>query len=148
MFCKNLSNNGCKLNCKSGLQAIPKKHKNLLKFKKPENIKGSINLDQELKKLYPNDNRWDYLVAYIWPNSHNIITFFEVHDLSSLKQINVIIKKKKFVFHWLKKDKNCSQGLDAFSTEKFFYCIPTRGVNRKVAIALSEEGIKIHKKAI
>ncbi len=153
MFCKNLDDNNCTLNCQEGLKAIPKSHSTLIRLKKTRNIKGSVNLDHDLKTSYPNDSRWDYLVAYIVESEKlklgkNILLFFEVHDLNSLSQLKLIFKKKEFVHTWLKSDKNCNKGLKLFSSEKEFYCIPTQGVNRKVAMALADKGIKIHKSPI
>ncbi len=156
MFCNCLYEKHCQLNCRKGKQAIPKIHSKLIKFSNERNIKGSVNLDEDLKKHYPEANRWDYLVAYsleIGKNAvkskifKNFLLFFEVHNLNSKSEIKLILKKKEFIDWWIENTPDCNQGFNCFSKQKLFFCIPTSGVeSKRSAMALAKKGIKVYKK--
>lgn len=48
---------------REGLQAIVKADKRAVMVKDARRLDGSLNIDEETKKLYPNESRWDYAVG-------------------------------------------------------------------------------------
>lgn len=61
-------------------------------------LDGSVNLDECTKKIYPSQNRWDYIVGY-----QKKIYFFEIHPASS-SHIDTMINKKKWLMDWVNKN--------------------------------------------
>ena len=79
---------------KPGIQAVKGSDRDKFDFlKSTKNIRGSVDIVSVLKKLCPEDNRWDYSVGY-----NDVAYFFEVHPMTE-KEIATIIKKSQ----WLKK---------------------------------------------
>lgn len=102
-FKEEIENNDL-LNFHAGLKALGTNSKQVQI--KPK-ILGSVNIDDDLKQNYPNDHRWDYLVAI--KDSKAPYHFIEVHPAQTSEVKEVIAKQK-----WLKSiiPKQCSIELD------------------------------------
>lgn len=59
-------------------------------------LDGSVNLDECVRPIYPNDSRWDYIVSY---RDRNF--FIEVHPAST-GEVKEIVKKVTWLKQWLK----------------------------------------------
>lgn len=59
-------------------------------------LQGSLDIDSQVKALYPNDPRWDYVLSY-----DDKIYFFEVHPAET-SEVDQIVKKVKWLKCWLK----------------------------------------------
>jgi len=57
---------------------------------------GSINLDECLKRQYPDTNRWDYILCY-----NTKIHFIEVHPATT-NEIATMLNKLQWLKNWLK----------------------------------------------
>ena len=105
--------------CK-GLGAV--KGSERTKFLVPDTrqLTGSIDIDSATRDIYPEDNRWDYVVEY------NTETFFiEVHPCST-SDVGTIIKKLTWLKGWLKEK---APRIDALkSKNQPYHWIATSGV--------------------
>lgn len=84
-------------NCvKQGLQGIKSCDRSKFNVSNTKKLNISIDLDECLKSLYPNDNRWDYLlIVYDEVEGY----FVEIHPANT-SDVAVMIAKK----NWLKKE--------------------------------------------
>lgn len=62
----------------------------------PRKIQGSLDIDGQVKEIYPDKNRWDYALSY-----DDKIYFFEVHPAST-SDVATVIKKLTWLKEWLK----------------------------------------------
>lgn len=60
-------------------------------------LSGCVNIDYATKDLYPQDNRWDYVIEY-GENLH----YVEVHSAYGQGKIDELKKKKVWLQSWLK----------------------------------------------
>lgn len=80
---------------KVGLEAMGKYSSRVIV---PDNslLGGSIDIDESTKKIYPNDNRWDYAFEY------NGETFFiEIHTAST-SETSTVLHKLAWIKQWLR----------------------------------------------
>ncbi len=80
---------------KPGLQALEKGHRIKIIVSDTSELGGSVAIDDETKALYPNDSRWDYVVAY----KHEAY-FIEVHTANT-GEISAVINKLRWLKDWL-----------------------------------------------
>lgn len=59
----------------------------LVKIENTRLIDGSVDIDNAVKKLYPNDSRWDYVIGY-----NGNAYFIEIHPADT-KNVDEMIKK-------------------------------------------------------
>ena len=59
-------------------------------------LQGSLDIDSQVKALYPNESRWDYALSY-----DDKIYFFEVHPAET-SEVERVINKVKWLRCWLK----------------------------------------------
>lgn len=103
-----------------GLGAIKGSERNKFIFlNDTRNINGSADIDSTMKKQFPNDNRWDYVVGY-----NDKAYFFEVHPMTEGEVSTMIAKKdwlegflntkaininklKRLPYFWLPTDSGC-----------------------------------------
>lgn len=77
---------------------------------KPDNtrlINGSVNLDDSLKKTYPNANRWDYIIGY-----NDKAYFVEIHPAAG-GEVKVVLLKLEWLKAWLKSSAGTLNGIKA-----------------------------------
>lgn len=59
-------------------------------------VQGSLDIDSQVKTLYPKEPRWDYALSY-----DDKIYFFEVHPAET-SEVDRVINKVKWLKCWLK----------------------------------------------
>lgn len=79
-----------------GLKAVKNSDRNKVDATDPKKIQGSLDIDGQVWKKYPDDNRWDYALSY-----DDKIYFFEVHSAST-SEVDAVIKKLGWLKDWLK----------------------------------------------
>ena len=105
----------------SGLGAIKGSDRSKFDFlKDTRKINGSADIDTTVKKQFPTDNRWDYVVGY-----NGKAYFFEVHPMTEGEVATLIAKKdwlvgflndcaptvnslKSLPYYWLPTDSGCA----------------------------------------
>lgn len=78
----------------AGLKALGK-YRNKIQFPDGFAICGSVDLDACVQRLYPNDNRWDYIVCY-----NGLVYFIEVHGAIT-SEVSAMLNKLKWLRMWL-----------------------------------------------
>lgn len=56
---------------------------------------GSVEIDECVKSIYPNDSRWDYCLSY-----KGTVYFVEVHTANT-REVSAVIKKLQWLKDWL-----------------------------------------------
>ncbi len=79
---------------KPGLSAMGG-YSTLVKLGNTRLINGSVDIDNAVKELYPNDSRWDYIIGY-----NGNAYFIEIHPADT-KNVNEMIKKVDWLKSWL-----------------------------------------------
>ncbi len=124
---------------KDGLGAVKKEHRAKIRTKKPQCLKGSMDIDKACQKKEPGVFRWDYLVVVDRQDSRNL-ALIEVHPAAKSAEVGVIIKKKEWLVKWL-----ATTNLDAF--KKKFIWVSTGGTKltaqSKYAKRLALSGISL-----
>ena len=59
-------------------------------------LQGSLDIDSQVKELYPEDPRWDYAISY-----DDKIYYFEVHSAET-SEVEKVVNKLKWLKRWLK----------------------------------------------
>ena len=78
---------GC---CCPGLRALKEGHNRFVRTNDTKAVVGSVDLDGCLKRTYPQDPRWDYVIGC----DNRSLVFLEVHP----PKVSEIVKK----FEWLR----------------------------------------------
>lgn len=67
------------------------------KIKVPNTTKidGSLDIDESTKKLYPNENRWDYALSY-----NGEVFYIEIHSAKT-DEVAKMIRKLRWLKSWL-----------------------------------------------
>lgn len=79
-----------------GLKGIKKSDRCKVDTAHPEKLQGSLDIDSQVKPLYPEAPRWDYALSY-----DDKLYFFEVHPANT-SEVDKVIKKVKWLKQWLK----------------------------------------------
>ena len=78
----------------NGLKAIKRSDRSKIRVLNNSILVGSLDIDKSFKNLYPQSNRWDYLVIV----NNNIEGYFiEIHPAFT-SEVNVMLRKRD----WLK----------------------------------------------
>lgn len=130
---------------REGMQAIVKADKRAVMVKNARRLDGSLNIDEETKKLYPNESRWDYAVGY-----DGKVYYIEVHPANT-SNVEEVIKKKLWLDKWLKEKAPSMTALKAGSP-KFHWAATEAGVHvsprSMYARRLSQRGIEKPKRPV
>lgn len=113
--------------CKAGLQAIKKENRNKILVPNSKLFGHSLDIDEALKTIISQDNRWDYGFEY----DHYFI-FIEIHPAET-SQIDCICKKVAVTKEWF--DRNCPEILHLPKFEKSnrqYYWISSGRTNLKI----------------
>lgn len=81
---------------RTGLQAVKNSDRNKVNVTDPRKLQGSLDIDTQVQKKYPQEPRWDYALSY-----DDKIYFFEVHSAST-SEVDAVIKKLGWLKDWLK----------------------------------------------
>lgn len=79
-----------------GKQAIKNADRNKVDAADSKCLQGSLDIDSQVKELYPDAPRWDYALSY-----DDKIYFFEVHPAET-SEVDKVISKVKWLRNWLK----------------------------------------------
>jgi len=86
-----------------GLQALTSTDRNHVSKRQSTNFSGSVNLDAALAPLYPNANRWDYVIAERRSaNRRDLLHWVEIHPASGDSNVREVAKKGAWLLGWLK----------------------------------------------
>lgn len=98
-------------------------------------IQGSLDIDSQVKSLYPNEPRWDYALSY-----NDKIYFFEVHPAET-SEVDKVICKVKWLRSWLRSraveiDKlPKSEGPYMWVQSGRYAILPTSRENKKLSVS-------------
>ena len=70
-------------------------YKSKIKVPKPNIVDGSLDIDITTRKLYPDDNRWDYALCV-----NGEVFYIEVHSAIT-SEVSRMIKKLQWLKSWL-----------------------------------------------
>lgn len=79
-----------------GKQAIKKIDRSKVVAANNNKVQGSLDIDSQVKALYPDEPRWDYALSY-----DDKIYFFEVHPAET-SEVDKVVNKVKWLKCWLK----------------------------------------------
>ncbi len=79
----------------NGIQAIKNCERDKIIAEDSQKIDGSVDIDNTVKHLYPNDNRWDYAVGY-----NGKVCYVEVHPAYT-GEVEKIAQKLFWLKEWL-----------------------------------------------
>lgn len=80
---------------RTGKQAIRNVDRDRVNASDSRKLQGSLDIDSEVKDLYPNAPRWDYALSY-----DDRLYFFEVHPAET-SQVDKVIEKVNWLKNWL-----------------------------------------------
>lgn len=79
-----------------GKKAIKNIDRNKVNADDNRKLQGSIDIDSQVKALYPQSPRWDYALSY-----DDKIYYFEIHPAET-SEIDKVVNKVKWLKEWLK----------------------------------------------
>lgn len=79
-----------------GKQALKSVDRNKVVAACQDKLQGSLDIDSQVRELYPNEPRWDYALSY-----DDRIYFFEVHPAET-SEVDRVVNKVKWLKRWLK----------------------------------------------
>lgn len=79
-----------------GKQAIKSADRSKVDAAESKKLQGSLDIDSQVKALYPMDPRWDYALSYA-----DKIYYLEVHPAET-SEIDKVVSKVKWLKNWLK----------------------------------------------
>ena len=104
---------------KNGLQALGGNSRKI-KGTSTHSLKGSVDIDTCLKRIYPNDPRWDYVFGY-----KDRVYYVEVHQ-GRVSEVENVIRK----FNWLKQWRaRSATNLEGMKDQSSYHWISTRGTD-------------------
>ena len=87
------------LTFREGLQAIAAANRGRICPTDPRSVTGSIDIDKDLQRLFPKDNRWDYAVGYRRNDAEESVYFIEVHPAET-GEVRRVIAKVRHLKAW------------------------------------------------
>lgn len=79
-----------------GLKGVKNSDRNKVNVTDPRKLQGSLDIDTQVQKKYPQEPRWDYALSY-----DDKLYFFEVHPAST-SEVDTVINKLTWLKKWLK----------------------------------------------
>lgn len=79
-----------------GLQALKKVDRSKVSCSDTKKIDGSLDIDTNVKSLYPNSDRWDYAISY-----SGKVCYCEVHPAET-SEVTKMVGKLAWLKQWLK----------------------------------------------
>jgi hypothetical protein len=84
-----------------GLQAIQSRDTGRIPCHESRMVTGSVNLDDALAAVLPNDPRWDYGVGVTAQTTSETIVWIEIHPASS-HHVDEVLHKLDWLKDWLR----------------------------------------------
>lgn len=117
---------------KPGLSAM-KANSKKVRFTNSQLIDGSVDIDEAVRGIRPDESRWDYVIGY-----SNEAIFIEVHPADTAN-VDEMVKKVKWLKSWLTV---AAPDLKGLHKREVYYWIPSGRVNilkgsvqyRKIAV--------------
>lgn len=91
------------LTFRDGLQAITAADRDRVRTKDPRSVTGSADIDNDLRRQVPQDNRWDYAVGYQRSDDEEKAYFIEVHPAET-GEIRCVINKVRHLKAWAERN--------------------------------------------
>lgn len=63
-------------------------------------LKGSVDLDSTLQRLFPNESRWDYAIGYARTSTTLTVYWVEIHPASA-SHLGPVLDKLNWLKNWL-----------------------------------------------
>ncbi|HOO64639.1 MAG TPA: hypothetical protein PK364_12080 [Synergistaceae bacterium] len=82
-----------------GLQALSPASREKIRPKNTRSVKGSVDLDKDLRDRLPAENRWDYVVGYEGNDNVERAFFIEVHPAET-SEIRRMVRKAQSLKTW------------------------------------------------
>lgn len=79
-----------------GKQAIKNSEREKIEASDTKKLEGSLDIDTQVKSLYPHDPRWDYALAY-----DGKMYYVEVHPAET-SEVDKVVSKLGWLKKWLK----------------------------------------------
>ena len=92
-----------------GLQALKKSDRTKISCNDTTKLDGSLDIDTNVKALYPHSDRWDYAISY-----SGKICYCEVHPAET-SEVTKMIEKLAWLKQWLKDEAPDIKALPAYS---------------------------------
>lgn len=80
----------------NGLQALKRGETMSVNPTNTYDVDGSVDIDEAVKKIYPNEARWDYAIGY-----NGKVYFIEIHPAYT-SEVGIMKKKLVWLKNWLK----------------------------------------------
>ena len=96
---------------KNGLQALERQDKNKIKVNSPRELKGSVYIDECLKRRYPNAPRWGYVFGY-----RDRVYYVEIHPADNTRKVGEVTAKLGWLKQWRKLFAKNLESLEGQST--------------------------------
>lgn len=84
-----------------GLQALSQSNRSHVQAGQSRKLTGSVDLDDTLRSIYPNDPRWDYAIGYQSDAENEIIYWLEIHPATDA-EVRVVLQKLDWLRNWMK----------------------------------------------
>jgi hypothetical protein len=82
-----------------GLQALSPTSREKIRPKNTRSVKGSVDLDKDLRDRLPAENRWDYAVGYEGNDNVERAFFIEIHPAET-SEIRRMVRKAQSLKTW------------------------------------------------
>lgn len=82
-----------------GLQAVKPADRERIRPENTRSVTGSVDIDDDLRGSFPEDNRWDYAVGYRGSDDKEKAWFIEVHSAET-SEISHVIRKAQALRAW------------------------------------------------
>ncbi len=80
----------------AGKQAIKNSDRSKIEATDDRKLQGSLDIDGQVKSLYPRESRWDYALSY-----DDIIYYVEIHPAET-SEVDKVVSKVSWLKNWLK----------------------------------------------
>ena len=98
---------------KIGLSALGQ-YSNKIKAANTRLLNGSVDIDTCTTAKYPNENRWDYVLAY-----SQKVYFVEVHSANT-SQVSTVLRKLQWLKDWLN---SCAPEINKLKAQQPYYWV-------------------------
>ena len=109
---------------KTGLQALGS-NSSKVEVTSTRSLKGSVDIDTCLKRLYPSDPRWDYVFGY-----KDRVYYVEVHQ-GKTSEVEDVIAKFSWLKQWRKRSATSLENLKGRSTYHWISVKGTASIGKR-----------------
>lgn len=80
----------------AGKQAIKNSDRSRIEATDDRKLQGSLDIDGQIKSLYPHEPRWDYALSY-----NDIMYYVEIHPAET-SEVDKVVSKVRWLKNWLR----------------------------------------------